>query len=71
MEPANMANLASDKSIIEEVEKVDDDAVKVHRDPFTAEEERRLVRKLDLWYVADIRAVMASLLLTHLQGWSL
>jgi hypothetical protein len=38
--------------LAEEVEKVDElDATKAGGEPFTPEEERRLVRKLDFWYV--------------------
>lgn len=36
----------------EEIEKVEDDAanMKPTNDPFTAEDEKRLIRKLDFWY---------------------
>lgn len=40
------------RDMAEEVEKLDDvDVAKAGSDPFTPEEERRLVRKLDFWYV--------------------
>lgn len=36
----------------EEIEKVEDDPanMKPTNDPFTAEDEKRLIRKLDFWY---------------------
>jgi hypothetical protein len=38
-------------NLSEEIEKADDlDHAKAGGDPFTAKDERRLVRKLDLWY---------------------
>ena len=41
-----------EKLNLEEVEKVDEMDKNV--DPFSPEEERRLVRKLDLWYVSTM-----------------
>lgn len=53
MEPRDMQ--AVDEAKIngaEEIEKVEDDPanMKPTNDPFTPEEEKRLVRKLDFWY---------------------
>lgn len=41
-----------EKLNLEEVEKVDE--MNKNVDPFSPEEERRLVRKLDLWYFSTV-----------------
>jgi hypothetical protein len=53
MEPRDM-EAVEEKKIdgLEEIEKIEDDAanMKPSSDPFTPEEEKRLIRKLDFWY---------------------
>lgn len=41
-----------DAKALESAEQVED--VKMHQSPFTPEEERKLVRKLDLWYFCSL-----------------
>lgn len=53
MEPREMETLDDTKiDRAEEIEKMEDDTanMKPSHDPFTAEEEKRLIRKLDFWY---------------------
>lgn len=53
MGPRDMETLGETKiDRAEEIEKVEDDAanMKPSNDPFTPEEEKRLIRKLDFWY---------------------
>lgn len=53
MEPRDMEAVEETKiDAAEEIEKVEDDPanMKPSNDPFTPEEEKRLIRKLDFWY---------------------
>lgn len=43
---------ATEGKTLESAEQIED--VKMHQDLFTPEEERKLVRKLDLWYASGL-----------------